>query len=313
MQPLPAEWSSGRSMAALIGFAGTFTGDRLTPLQLDLARWELEKYGPAYHEPFAEIAIEAGITQLASLTPSEGRQFAVLHGSEILRRRGREAVDLAISACARVAALGPRPNQYLDAMLFDVSAYARGEVSMGEPGREINMGNDELQDFTLDHKLPIRPTPPELAAQTQLSMQLLDLPPTWTPAHAIAFLITAAHFTDRAPVPLPERATKLVESFANVYNVSASPGELLAHGDQLYRRCNNLRFVVMRVVEDQVMRFASLELDVRTMVLQVVNSFAADLVTPWRRAIVTATMAVLATSPKAMVRPRHCPAVPVLR
>jgi hypothetical protein len=36
----------------------------------------------------------------------------------------------------------------------------------------------------------------------------------------------------------------------------------------------------MRVVEDQVMRFASLELDVRTMVLQVINSFAADLLTP---------------------------------
>jgi hypothetical protein len=38
MQPLPSEWSSGRSMAALIGFA-RHVYRRLTPLQLDLARW----------------------------------------------------------------------------------------------------------------------------------------------------------------------------------------------------------------------------------------------------------------------------------
>jgi hypothetical protein len=100
-------------------------------------------------------------------------------------------------------------------------------------------------------------------------------------------------------LPLPDRAAALVESFAKVYGVTSSPAERLAHGDQLYRRCGNQRFVV------------SLELDVRTVVLQLVNSFAADLLTPWRRAIVTATMA--ATSPKALVRPRHCPAVPALR
>ncbi|HEY1548906.1 MAG TPA: hypothetical protein VGG28_13860, partial [Kofleriaceae bacterium] len=135
----------------------------------------------------------------------------------------------------------------------------------------------------------------------------------WTPVHAMAFLISAAHFTDRAPTPMPANAAGLIESFAKIYSVNASPDELLAHGEQLYRRCNNHRFVVLRVVEDQVMRFASLELEVRTTVLQMVNSFAADLVTPWRRAIITATMAVLATSPKAMVRPRHCPAVPALR
>jgi hypothetical protein len=309
MQPLPPEWSAGRSTAALIGFAGTFTSDRLSTLQLDLTRWELEKYGPSFHEPFAEIVIEAGIGQLANLTPNEGRQFAVVHGSEILRRRGREALDLALAACARVAALGPRPSPYLDSMLFDISTYARGEVSLGD----IHMGSDELRDFEMSQVLPMRPTSEQLATNTRLSLELLDLPPTWSPAHSIAFLIAAAHFTDRAPQPLPERAPKLVESFAKMYGVTASATDLLAQGEQLYRACNNQRFVVMRILEDQVMRFAWLDLDVRTIVLQLVNSFAADDLTAWRRAVITATMAVLATSPKALVRARHCPELPALR
>jgi hypothetical protein len=307
MEPLPVEWSAGRSSAALIGFAGTFTGDQLSKLQLDLARWELEKYGPAYHEPFAEIVIEDGVTQLAKLAPSEGRRFAAMHGSEILRRRGREALDLTIAACARVAGLGPRPSPYLDGMLFDISTYALAEVSLGD----VHMGMDEMRDFEMDQKLPVRPTLEQLAANTRLSMQLLDLPPAWTPVHALAFLIAAAHYADRAPGPIPERAHKLVESFSRVYSVTAP--DLLTQGEQLYRACNDQRFVVMRVVEDQAMRFAWLELEPRTMVLQIVNSFASDELTPWRRAIITATMAVLATSPKAMVRPRHCPELPALR
>jgi hypothetical protein len=292
-------------MGALIGFAGTFTSACLSDQQLGLARWELEKYGLAFHEPFAEQALAEGLANMQGLAPADGPRFAVAHGCEILRRRGRGILELAIAASARVAALGARTNPHLDTILFDVSSRSYGQVSFDD----VHMGSDEIADFEMDHQLPVRANAAELAAQTRLACQLLAVPTTWTPAHALAFLIVAAHFSDRSPCPLPENATAIVTSFARIYSVD--PVEALAKGEQLYRECYGQRFVVMRVVDDQLMAFARLPLDLRKTIVQIVNQFAAGDLTPWRRAIVTAAMAVLATSPKALDRERHCPEWPV--
>jgi hypothetical protein len=60
------------------------------------------------------------------------------------------------------------------------------------------------------------------------------------------------------------------------------------------------------------MHFTTSPLDFRDLVMKVINFVVAEApLTAFRRAIVTAAMAVLATSPKALQRDRECPAWPV--
>lgn len=69
--------------------------------------------------------------------------------------------------------------------------------------------------------------------------------------------------------------------------------------------------MILRALEDQLMTFTRDSMPSRELILQIVNTLAAEHVTPTRRAIVTATMAVLGTSPNAMQRERQCPAWPI--
>jgi hypothetical protein len=311
MPSLPDNWSAGRSSAALIALASTYTSPSLSELQLDLMRWELEKYGPAFHEPFADVAINEAL----QVTHGERdvRAAAIAHGSEILRRRGREMLDGALCAAARVAVFGT-PNPALDALFYDVSRYAHGKVAMGDGNGEVQLGDDEMRDMEMDMKLPRRPNAAELAHQLRVVVPLVDRPAGWTSAHALGFLIHAGHVVDRAnPGPVPEIASKMLASFAQAASCSAAPSELLRAGEMLYTRCEANRFIVMRAVDDQLMHFVSFQDDVRQLIVRFVNEFASPELTPWRRAMITATMAVLATSPKAMQRERHCGAWPRLR
>jgi hypothetical protein len=290
MLSLPDNWSAGRSSAALIALASRYTSPSLSELQLDLMRWELEKFGPAFHEPFADVAIGEAL----QLTQGERdvRTAAIAHGSEIL--------DGALCAAARVAVFGT-PNPALDALVFDVSRYAYGKVAMDGGNGDVQLGDDEVRDMELDFKLPKRPNAAELAHQLRVVVSLVDRPAGWTPAHALGFLLYTGHVVDRAtPGPVPEIASKMLASFAQAANCPAPPIELLRAGEMLYTRCEANRFVVMRVVEDQLMHFVSFQDDLRQLILRFVNEFASAELTPWRRAVITATMAVLATSPKAM-------------
>jgi len=54
------------------------------------------------------------------------------------------------------------------------------------------------------------------------------------------------------------------------------------------------------------MLVTGLSLDVRNMIVQIVSYLASEELTATRRAVISATMGVLATSPRALARPREC-------
>jgi hypothetical protein len=281
--------------------------------QLDLIRWELEKYGPAFNEPPAGQVVDEAMRLFQQHAQDEPFALAVHHGSEILRRRGREALTLAVVGCARVAAFVDPTVPHVG-LLHAIVTRSRAEVSMNDPaGAEHFLGMDEVRDMELDMRVPTHPSLDELARDLVACIAILPRPPDWSAAHGLGFVLHAAHVCDRADnAAFPDKIKGFLGQAASVQSVSATADELLARGAQLFAQTGGHRFVVLRAVEDQLMQLSTHPLEFRELLVKVINYVVAEApMTPLRRAIVTAAMAVLATSPKALQRDRECPPWPV--
>lgn len=307
---LPPDWTGWRSAAALMTLSLYVTQAADRNPQIQLIHWELEKYGPTFCEPApgqlvsAAIAVlEQQVTQADLVDPREVGRF---HASEVLRRRGREALDLALCASARAAALATATPAHTT-WLHDLMIHARSRQSFDTADERHWLGDDEARDFADFEELRRFPAPDVFAGWMRRCVGLLDRPEDWSGAHALAFVAQAAHRADRAtPPPMPERVQRFLASFAGAIGCEAPLHELLDQGLAMFERCEGIRFVLLRAVEDQLMHLWALEPKVRSVIVDIVNTLASESVTATRRAIITATMGVLATSPKADPRPRAC-------
>jgi hypothetical protein len=315
--PLPDTWTGWRSAAALMILTGHASGLPLSPAQKRLIFWELEKYGPCYCElPAEELAADAlrlVAEQLSSDTEPDPCAYGRFHASVVLARRGREALNLTLAACARVNNVGPRADdEATHRFLYDAWINAIGQATLHVDGQDHHLGADEAQDYADFGVLQPLPTFSQAVACLRATTAILPLQPGWTRADGFAFLIHASHVADRPePRPLPPSAREIIERLAPMFGHTGTIDDLLARARALYQRCEDHRFVILRVVEDQLMHFVSLSLDERKLILRIVNSFASDDLTALRRAIVTSTMAVLATSERAQQRARFCSAWPL--
>jgi len=314
---LPDAWTGWCSAAVLMTFSGRRAGIRLSKIQQRLICWELEKYGPCYCEPSADSVIRDALRFFAQQrTPDgdgESRELVRFHASLLLARRGREALNLTLAACARVRAYGPRgEDPALQLLLHDACIHSVGQAMFRQKELNRHLGADEAQDYADFGVLQPLPDAAESEACLRAAVEILKRPPGWTSAHALAFLVYAGHVTDRqAPGPLPELANDILDRLAPQLGHSGNADELLPPARALYDRCENRRFVVLRAIEDQLMHFVYLKPDERKLILNIVNAVASAQLTAYRRAIVTATMTVLATSNRALQRERCCPDWPV--
>ena len=296
-------------------FSSYLSGGHELQRQLGLMYWELEKLGPCYCEPPApEIVDEAMALLQQQLEPRDAltpEALARFHGSEVLRRRGREALNSALASCARVAALEASTPAH-DAMAFAAARHSIGNISIGDSDGDRHLGVDEAEEFTQSGRMPPIPTLDGLRAELAACVSILPQAGGWSPAHAVAFLCHAAHVVEHATTELvPAVGWNALDTVRGVFGVDSSVDALLADAANLLARCGGSRFVLIRALEDQLMHIANEPLDFRQLVLKLVNAFAAEGLTPLRRQIVTTTMAVLATSPKALQRTRACPDWPV--
>jgi hypothetical protein len=308
----PSTWTAWRSAATLMLISVGLSKSTRLVVQLERIHWELEKYGPTFREAPAPAIVQDAIAFIDRDRADVADLLAAasMHGTEILRRRGREALDLTVAACARVAALGTyTPTHTM--LLHHVVTRARGVSALGDADGTREMGVDEAGDFADFGELPVRPDETQLREWLAACVAISTRPPDWTAAHALAFLVYAAAHADRSTsVVLPERVTRVLAGFATSVGCTATPIELLECARSLYDQTNGVRFVILRAVEDQAMLWVSFEPKIRATIVDIVNHVAADGLTALRRAIITATMGVLATSPKALVRPRACVAWP---
>jgi hypothetical protein len=143
---LPETWTAGRSSAVLMMLSSALAGGKTSKERIQHTQWELEKYGPAFHEPPSNILIEDGARfwrlQADTVDESDPRALGRFHGSEILRRRGRQALDATTAACARIAACGEAPGKVIS-MLEDVVRHSTGVMSLVEAGCEYHVGRDD--------------------------------------------------------------------------------------------------------------------------------------------------------------------------
>jgi hypothetical protein len=307
---LPSTWTAWRSAVVLMLYSSWLSKSTRRDLELERIWWELEKYGPTFCEAPAPAIVQDATAFIGRVDVADLLAAASMHGSEILRRRGREALDLTVAACARVAALGTyTPTHTM--LLHHVVTHSRGVAALGDADGTRQMGVDEAGDFADFGELPMRPDEAQLREWLAACVAVAARPPDWTAAHALAFLVYAAAHADRSTsVVLPERVTRALAGFATGVGCTAEASELLERARSLYDQTNGVRFVMLRAVEDQAMLWVSFEPRVRATIVDIVNHVAADGLTALRRAIITATMGVLATSPKALVRPRACVAWP---
>lgn len=297
-------------------FSSHLAGGKQLGRQLPLIYWELEKYGPCFGEPPARQVVDEAMTllrqqleQIDSLMPEHLARF---HGTVILQRHGREALNASLAACARVAAV-EATTQAHDMMLYDAAVSSRGQVSISRGGVDYHLGPDEARDLAESGQLPEPPTPDSVRADLAACVSILPRPTGWTPLHAIAFVLHSAHAADRQVAGmLPPSARSFVTRARKDLGVddNLEIESIVTQAAELLQRCGRSRFVFGRALEDQLMHLARAPLAFRELVVQLVNSLAGD-GTQLRRHIVTATTGVLATSPKAMQRPRDCPAWPV--
>lgn len=295
-----------------MSFTGYLCGGALSERQLGLARFELEKYALACHEPVPEVviadALQFSATQVTGEDWHDPSTFGRAHGGEILRRRSRELLHVALSACARIAALGSGLTPKIEAWLHDIAINAPGHCSVDDGPSRWQLGDDDIRELKETQRLPPLPDLAETSWRLRSCAALLSRPMGWSAGHALAFVLLAAHVVDRPSPPPP--SSLMSKMLADPALGPATPAELLSAAWSMLEHCCGRRFVILRALEDQLMTFAAGSMASRTMILQVVNMLAAEELTVTRRAIVTATMAVLATSPKAMQRERRCPAWP---
>src|SRR5262245_14657509 len=130
---LPPTWTAWRSAALLMCQSSQLTSPSEATLrqQLELVRWELEKYGPAYNEPPAPQVIDEAMAVLEQHRQAEPFALAVQHGGEILRRRGREALSLSVAGCARVTAFQDPVIPHLG-LLHAIVTRSQAEASMND-------------------------------------------------------------------------------------------------------------------------------------------------------------------------------------
>lgn len=306
---LPASWSAGRSMAALMAFSGYVAGAKP---QIRLMQWELEKYGPAFHEPPSAVVIEEAMRfselQFEPADQTDPRAMGRFHGSEIVSRRSRELLDLTASACMRIATHGSTPER-AERMLEDVLRNALGAVGLVIDGHEYWFGRqDDPEEYAVADARPPIPSAEDLRRSTEL----LTRPAGWTEAHALSFLLHAAHLAGRDDeAPLPDLAYAEIRATAETIECPEPIEDIIARGESLFLRCAGRRFVWFRAIEDQLMHFVTGSRDLRVWLMRLVNSVvAAGPITPLRRGIVTVTMAVLAAGATPLDRPRQCPAWP---
>lgn len=299
-------------------FSSYLSGGKQLARQLPLIYWELEKYGPCFCEPPAKDVVDEAMAflkqQLEQTDALMPENIARFHGSVILQRRGREALNASLAACARVAAIEATTSAH-DEMIYDTAVSSAGQVSINQGGVDYHLGPDEAHELAESGRLPRPPTREQVRSDVATCVAILTRPAGWTPAHAIAFVLHAAHAVDReVSDALPEKARSFVMQVRRLFGVDESTAveTIVEQAARLLQRCGRSRFVLVRALEDQLMHLVHTPLDFREVVLQLVNYVATEgTLTPLRRHIVTTTMAVLATSPKAMQRPRDCPEWPV--
>jgi hypothetical protein len=314
---LPDTWTGWRSAAAMMILSGHASGLPLSPAQKRLICWELEKYGPCYCEPppdeLVTDALRLAAEQLSLDKQPDVCAYGRCHASLVLARRGREALNLTLAACARVNNYGPRrDDEATYHFLYDAWINAIGQTTLHVDGQDHHLGPDEAQDYAEFGVLQPLPSFSQATACLRAATAILPLQPGWTRAHGFAFLVHAGHVADRPePGPLTASAQDIIEKLAPTLGHTGPIEDLLTGAQALFERCEDRRFVILRAVEDQLMHFVSLGLEERRLILRIVNSFASNDLTALRRAIVSSTMAVLATSERAQQRDRLCPAWPL--
>ena len=266
--------------------------------QLRCMYFELEKYGPAFNEPPAPRLLDDAASGLARESLEDVRAFARAHGSEILQRRGREAVDLVVSACARVAALGTSTPKH-SVLCFELVRGSKGTAALERNGATYELGADEAADVADFGELPARPDAPELLRWLDRCVAVRRRPADWTPAHALALVLQAA----AQGSAFSDKIIGSLDKLARAVQCDVPAAALLERGRAILEPTGNVRFVVLRAVEDQLMELVELPAPVRQTIVKIVDHVAQP-VTAFRRAVVTASMTVLATSPKAVDRPR---------
>lgn len=266
--------------------------------QLRRMYFELEKYGPAFNEPPAPRLVDEAASRFAREPFDDVRAFARARGTEILQRRGREALDLVVAACARIAALGTTTPKHA-VLCFELVKHSKSTTSLERGSAAYELGAEEVADFADFGELRARPDAPELLRWLERCVALVDKPADWTAAHALATVLQAAAQGNA----FSDQVVGSLGTFARLLRCELPASVLLERGRALLERTGNLRFVVLRVVEDQLMELAGLQADVRQTIVKIVDHVAEPL-TSLRRAVITASMTVLATSPKALDRPR---------
>jgi hypothetical protein len=297
-------------------FSSHLAGGKQLARQLPLIYWELEKYGPGFGEPPATQVVDEAmqllrrqLEQIDSLMPEHLARF---HGSVILQRKGREALNASLAACARVASV-EATTQAHEEMLYDAAVSSLGQVSISQRGVDYHLGPDEARELAESGQLPEPPSRDRVRADLAACVSMLARPRGWTPLHAIAFVLHAAHMADRQVAGMLTPSARLfVTQARKVFGVddSIEIESIVTEAAQLLQRCGRSRFVFVRALEDQLMHLAHAPLEFRALVVQLVNSLAGD-GTLLRRHIVSTTMGVLATSPNATQRRRDCPAWPL--
>jgi hypothetical protein len=172
-------------------------------------------------------------------------------------------------------------------------------MAIERDGAIYELGADEATDFGDFGELPVRPDAPELLRWLDRCVAVRHRPTDWTAAHALAVILLAAAQGNA----FSDKVVGSLDKLARAVQCDVPATVLLDRGRAVLERAGRVRFVVLRAVEDQLMELVELPAPVRQTIVKIVDHVAQP-VTAFRRAIVTASMTVLATSPRAVDRPR---------
>ncbi len=308
--PFPADWTAFTSAAALMRLSGVLT-NHWTALQQRHAQWELEKYGPCYCELPAPALIERAraylSAQLERVEPEELHRVALVHGSRLLKGRGREALNHAVSSMARVARLGGvRELSGVAALAHTVLRHSEGQMSVDGPHGRVHFGHDEVQLYGADALIQRRPpSVADTARRVRRTVELLELVDGWTHGHSCAFLLKSCASVDLPrPQPLPDGLWPAVRAYAP-RDVTRETIERDATRFLDTLRAEDDRWLFIRAFEDELAALMADDIDNLRTLLHVMNKLVKDGgVTPYRRDLLTRAMAIFALGEAADRRPR---------
>ena len=290
----PRGWTGFTSAAALMLLGPRLARQPLTERQARHAAWELEKYCPCFCEAPGNVLVLRAATyldgQIGTPTFLGIQPVALLHGELVLRERGREVLNFAISGMVRVAALADETVEAAgDCMRLAhlLSLHTTQRAPSSEFGTPGDGGPQGEPDPTFAPPATIENTIDRAALTTAMMWP----PDPWTTEHAIGFLVYAARNLDRSGErDIRDRLALFVPDAAAVEQV-----ELEVR--QQYHACTPAdRWVFIRAVEDQLAMLESLAPGDKQIVLRLLRATVSESIaelTPYRQDLVTLATVVL--------------------